>query len=375
MRTIRSFQIGTAASLALVAGALAAQPGGNGKEHGNKGGPNGSAAQAAQNAGHGNRSAAPAQSKHAGKPQQAQAKPQKPEPKAAAPSRKIQAKAEDRGPNRPQTPQGNDKAKAAKGNNAMANRPAQAQDGKADNRGKPALATRPQRGDIKRVSYEGPKGRKITVPTNDRVRVVTRQRDINWSALDKRRVYDGCPPGLAKKYNGCTPPGLDREPTTSWYRPTWYLHDYDRNARYRYADGYLLRLGSGTQILGYMPLLGGALSIGQTWPTAYRPVSLPTYYDDYYGLGSPSGYRYYNDTIYRVDPDTAAIQSIAAMLTGNDITIGQPMPPGYDVYNVPYRYRDQYVDGPDAMYRYSDGYIYQLDPTTRLVQAAIELLI
>jgi hypothetical protein len=49
------------------------------------------------------------------------------------------------------------------------------------------------------------------------------------------------------------------------------------------------------------------------------------------------------------------------------------MPMGYDVYNVPYPYRAQYVDGPGAQYRYSDGYIYQIDPETRLVAAAIEL--
>jgi hypothetical protein len=50
------------------------------------------------------------------------------------------------------------------------------------------------------------------------------------------------------------------------------------------------------------------------------------------------------------------------------------MPPGYDVYNVPYTYRGQYADGPDARYRYSDGYLYQIDPTTQLVAAAIDLL-
>ena len=50
------------------------------------------------------------------------------------------------------------------------------------------------------------------------------------------------------------------------------------------------------------------------------------------------------------------------------------MPIGYDVYNVPYPYRSQYVDGPNSMYRYSDGYVYQVDPETRLVAAAIELL-
>jgi len=44
------------------------------------------------------------------------------------------------------------------------------------------------------------------------------------------------------------------------------------------------------------------------------------------------------------------------------------------VYNVPYGYRDQYYDTPDALYRYSDGYVYQVDPETRLIAAAIELL-
>lgn len=51
------------------------------------------------------------------------------------------------------------------------------------------------------------------------------------------------------------------------------------------------------------------------------------------------------------------------------------MPLGYDIYNVPPAYRDRYVDGPDAMYRYSDGYVYEVDPTTQLVRAVIELLV
>jgi hypothetical protein len=65
---------------------------------------------------------------------------------------------------------------------------------------------------------------------------------------------------------------------------------------------------------------------------------------------------------------------VAALLTGQPITVGQPMPAGYDVYNVPYPYRSQYVDTPDGLYRYSDGYVYRVDPTTQLVQAAIQLL-
>ena len=121
-------------------------------------------------------------------------------------------------------------------------------------------------------------------------------------------------------------------------------------------------------------LLGGALAIGNVWPTYYRPVAVPTYYESYYGLGPYNGYRYADNVIYRVDPETAAITSIAALLTGDNFVVGTPMPIGYDVYNVPYPYRAQYYDRPDALYRYSDGYIYQLDPETRLIAAAIELI-
>lgn len=242
-----------------------------------------------------------------------------------------------------------------------------------NDRPKPAAPARKPRTDIKRVTYSVAGGRQVVVPSNDRVRIVMRERAVSWPEL-RRTSYDGCPPGLAKKYNGCTPPGLDRTPDRAWARPTWYFSDYDRDYRYRYSDGYMLRMGSGSSILSYIPLLAGALSIGQPWPGQYQSVALPPYYDDYYGLGAADSYRYYDDTIYRVDPGNSSISSVAALLTGNDIVMGQPMPVGYEVYNVPYAYRDQYYDGPDAMYRYSDGYIYQLDPTTRLVQAAIELL-
>ena len=68
------------------------------------------------------------------------------------------------------------------------------------------------------------------------------------------------------------------------------------------------------------------------------------------------------------------ISSIAALLTGDQFNVGQPMPMGYDVYNVPYGYQDQYYDSPNANYRYADGYVYQVDPKTQLIAAAIQLL-
>ena len=186
----------------------------------------------------------------------------------------------------------------------------------------------------------------------------------------RRGPIDGCPPGLAKKNNGCQPPGQARRNS---YGAEWWGLSALAGAPYLYDDGYLLRL-NGDSVASYVPLLGGALSVGNVWPVTYAPAPVPDYYADYYDLGPPNSYRYADDVLYRVDPSTSAITSIAALLTGDNFEIGGPAPAGYDVYNVPYPYRDQYVDGPDARYRYSDGYIYQIDPTTQLVTAAIDLL-
>jgi hypothetical protein len=186
----------------------------------------------------------------------------------------------------------------------------------------------------------------------------------------RRDVIAGCPPGLARKGNGCQPPGLAKQRT---YGPDWWGLGTLAGGSYAYDQGYLLRL-DGDEVAGYVPLLGGALAPGKIWPSAYPPQPVPEYYLDYYDLGSPDSYRYADDVLYRVDPATSAITSIAALLTGDTFRIGSPLPPGYDVYNVPYPYRSQYPDGPDALYRYSDGYIYQVDPTTQLITAAIDLL-
>ena len=220
---------------------------------------------------------------------------------------------------------------------------------------------------------------------DDRTVIVDRRGDRDdidrvrdFGSIRSVGLIDGCPPGLAKKNPPCVPPGQVRDDRNDWLRgfdrpDFWGLSGLNRDGRYYYDDGYQMRM-DGNRIGGYIPLLGGALGIGNPWPSYYEPVALPGYYENYYGLGPYDSYRYADNVVYRVDPETAAIQSIAALLTGDDFTVGQRLPMGYDVYNVPYSYRDQYVDGPDALYRYSDGYVYQVDPETRLIAAAIELL-
>lgn len=190
-------------------------------------------------------------------------------------------------------------------------------------------------------------------------------------------LIEGCPPGLARKDNGCQPPGQARknQPSLFQYAPSLFGLKRDKNGRYLYDNGYLVQIGSSGGIAKYLPLLGGALAIGNTWPTSYPSYALPDYYVDYYNLGMRDGYRFADNVIYQVDPETTAIESIAALLTGDRFAVGQPLPNGYDVYNVPSPYRDRYYDTPDASYRYSDGYVYRVDPETQLIAAAIDLLI
>lgn len=210
--------------------------------------------------------------------------------------------------------------------------------------------------------------------------VATRRWDGGRYRYDDSRylvpVSDSCPPGLARKNNGCLPPGQARKlaPTGGWsgWYPTRYFGDgYD----WRYDNGYLYRLGNGGLVSAFVPLLGGALFGGNIWPSQYTSYEVPAYYDRFYGYDDDYDYRYAQNAIFAVDPETQQIEAIAGLLTGDPWSVGQAMPLGYDIYNVPPAYRDRYVDGPDAMYRYSDGYVYEVDPTTQLVRAVIELLV
>jgi len=202
------------------------------------------------------------------------------------------------------------------------------------------------------------------VLNTDAGRVIVLTRD--------RGLITGCPPGLAKKDNGCLPPGQARRIERARHDYLWGSRDDDFD--YRYDDGYLYRLNRQGSVLGYVPVLGGALSLGNAWPGRYDYQPVPRSFADYYGLTDRYDYRYADGAVYGLDPRTQAISQVAALLTGQQINVGQPMPSGYDVYNVPYAYRDRYADTADARYRYNDGQVYQIDPTTQLVQAVIQLL-
>lgn len=276
-----------------------------------------------------------------------------------------------------------------------------------------------------------------------------RQRNLNeGDRWDYAGSYGAaCPPGLAKKNNGCLPPGQAKKLIGSAI-PVAYASGYlpdalrdlyrdDDDYYYRYGDGYLYRVDRDSNLVNsLLPLFGGGYTVGQQFPYGYadQDYYVPSYYqsfyqetpDDYYrydngyvydidrrsglieniipaygygyGVGEmlPASYSAYNlpyqyrdvyqDTgdyyyryapgaIYQVDRDSSLITSVASLLSGGGMGVGQRLPAGYSAYNVPYDYRDEYYDTPDNMYRYADGNIYQVDPTTQLITAVISALV
>lgn len=199
-----------------------------------------------------------------------------------------------------------------------------------------------------------------------------------YLALDAvRPVLQGCPPVL-QSGGGCTfssrAAALKRTLFGSPYTPRLFGLAHYRDGAYRYVDGYLLREGASGEPAGWIPLLGGALSPGRLWPEGYPSFRLPAYLVDYFDLGETSHYRFADNVVYRIADDGAAITAIAALLTGDRFSIGDRLPRGYDVYNVPLPYRTRYPDSAEVTYRYSDGRVYRIDPATGLIQGADDLL-
>jgi hypothetical protein len=229
----------------------------------------------------------------------------------------------------------------------------------------------------------------------DRVRVAPpsgRLVDLRGFRDDDRgfaRFEQGCPPGLAKKGNGCLPPGQARKIFAVGQRlePAWHS-GYELPLRYRafYYDtpdtfyrydeeGYIYRVDAGSGLISALiPLFGGGFAVGQPLPVGYDVYNVPYQYRDLWSDSDDIWYRYGDDAIYGVDPESGLIESVVALLAG-DLNVGQALPIGYDVYNVPLGYRDRYYDTDDYLYRYADGSIYQVDAETQIVQAIVEMLV
>ena len=208
---------------------------------------------------------------------------------------------------------------------------------------------------------------------------------------------EGCPPGLAKQNAFCMPPGHFRRlqqaqligrrlpfSNLGYNIPDRYRYRFMDNDRfiYRYGnDGTVYRFDRASGLVGSIfPLTSSGLFMGQPLPIGYDVYNVPLAYRGYYPDSNDYLYRYDGNSIYRVNPETRLVEGIVALLTGGTgglgaLGVGDRMPMGYDAYNVPYSYRDRYFDTADSWYRYNDGYIYQVDPQTRLIQAVIDAIV
>jgi len=160
---------------------------------------------------------------------------------------------------------------------------------------------------------------------------------------------------------------------SNYYLPSAYQPFYPStpNYDYRYANGYVYQVDpmSG-MIYDVDPMLGYGYGYGQMLPATYSAYNVPYQYRPMYYDTPDHYYRYAPGAIYQVDPETSLITAVAALLTGG-MTVGQPLPSGYGVYNVPYDYRNRYYDTQNDWYRYANGNIYRVDPTTQLVTAIV----
>jgi hypothetical protein len=219
-------------------------------------------------------------------------------------------------------------------------------------------------------------GRKLSPGGNARARMLENGR-YAW----REPAFQGCPPGLAKKNNGCIPPGQARkladvsQQETRWLRySNWF--DNNRGDDWRYDQGYAYRINPSTNLIqSILPLLGGALAGGNAWPQSSIDYQVSPYYSRLYGSGPNDSIRYADGAMFSVNPETQMIGSIVGLLSGDGWNVGAPAPQGYDLYNVPYDYRDEYADSATSSYRYNDGYMYEVDPTTQIVRTIIELVL
>jgi hypothetical protein len=161
---------------------------------------------------------------------------------------------------------------------------------------------------------------------------------------------------------------------------SFYPASFDQGFGYgnvcnRYAYGVVYQVDCVTGMVeNVVPTYAGGYGVGQMLPSAYSYYNVPMQYRSLYYPTADASYWYAPGAIYQYDTSSNLITSVAALMSPG-FTVGQPLPTGYSMYNVPMDYRATYYDTPNAWYRYNNGYIYQVDPSTMLVTSVVASLL
>ena len=168
-------------------------------------------------------------------------------------------------------------------------------------------------------------------------------RDGRWHGGDDRYGDSRpCPPGLAKKNNGCVPPGQVGRDDDRYGRGD---DRYDRNDRY----------GRGDDRYGRDDSYG-------------RDGRYDRNNDGYDDRDIDRDGRWDNDGDYSRDQrdNRGIVGTILDRVTGNNgLRVGQRA--SANLGGVPYAYRDQFRDGNGVYYRSDGRQIYQIDARTQTV--------
>ena len=177
----------------------------------------------------------------------------------------------------------------------------------------------------------------------DELRLVHEARLVegrDWRGWSRRGAFEGyrgrrlaigpagCPPGLARHNVYCMPPGQLRK----------------------------------------------AERIGQRLALANLGYNIPDRYRYRFADNDRFTYRYGNDgAVYRFDRGTGLVSSVFPV-TSSGLYYGEPLPLGYDAYNVPFAYRNYYPDTNDYRYRYDGNAIYRVNSSNNMVDGVVALL-
>jgi hypothetical protein len=160
----------------------------------------------------------------------------------------------------------------------------------------------------------------------------------------------------------------------NYYGLSSFYPDYGNTCN-RYVNGVIYEVDCATGFVeDVIPMYAGGYGVGQILPSAYSYYNVPMQYRTMYYDTPDYGYWYSPGAIYQYDQRSSMITSVAALMAPG-FSVGQQLPLGYDAYNVPYDYRATYYDTPNALYRYNNGYIYQVDPVTQVVTAIVASLL
>lgn len=132
---------------------------------------------------------------------------------------------------------------------------------------------------------------------------------------------NGCPPGLARQNAYCMPPGQLRHAQALAYNiPDRYRYRFADDGRYFYRydeTGYVYRFAQGSRLFDRaIPLFANGLFVGDPLPLGYDAYNLPTSYRSYYPDTDDYAYRYDDGAIYRVNQGSGLIEGVVALLTG-----------------------------------------------------------